>query len=149
MGASRWKIRIACGEDLNFLYSTWLNSYRCDSLIGRSTKKSIFFDEYKRVLDSILSATKTETLIACLPQDEKVILGYLVFEEGILHYVFTKQDFRRMGIARSLFSVAFGDGVSLPSHTHLTRTGREILKSQSGLTYNPFLLFSRVFTETK
>lgn len=137
----QWAIRPASGSDLNFLYSTWLNSYRCDSKIGKSTKKSVYFGEYYSVVDSILE--KAKTLIACLSEEPNVIVGFLVFEPQVLHYCFTKESFRGLGVARSLYDRAFG-GAGALFHTHKTRQAEPILEKLPALTYNPFLLFTRV-----
>jgi GNAT superfamily N-acetyltransferase len=150
MRASNWTIRPARGSDLNFLYSTWLNSYRCDSSLGRSTKKSVFFAQYYGVLDAIFEKPGTATLVACLPDDESVILSFLVFGPGVVHYCFTKQSFRRLGIARSLFEAARerGLGAGAVEYSHKTRHAALIVDTRQDFTYNPFLLFSRFQTET-
>lgn len=149
-----WKIRPAIGADLNFIYSTWLKSYRCDSTLGRQVRKSIFFKEYYGVLDSIFQRERTRTLVACLPWNEVVILGFLVFEPDIIHYCFTKSDWQKKGVSKSLALRAFGSlpkRQKLPSgfigreiqFTHRTRHFGEVCESRPGLIFNPFNLFKK------
>lgn len=140
---NNWSIRLAVPADLSFIYSSWLNSYRSDSGIGRSTRKSIFFKEYNRVIDGILSDPFTRILVACLPDESNVICGFLAFAPGTLHYCFVKEDFRRFGIARSLAEEALGEGVSEIWCTHRTELSRPIFQKNTELQYNPFLLFQR------
>lgn len=88
-------------------------------------------------MDWILAQESTVTLVAVLPDDPSIILGYLVYEPGILHYVFVKEAFTRIGIARSLY-----DRAGLPmTCTHKTVTVRPIMDKYPNIVYNPFLLF--------
>lgn len=152
--AKDWKIRHARGEDLNFIYSTWLKSYRCDSPTGRSVRKSVFFREYYGVLDSIFQSRSTQTLVACLPNNEIVLLGFLVFQPDILHYIVVKSDWQQRGVAKSLCEKAFGSLPArqiLPSayigreiqYTHYTRHFEPVLYQRPGMIFNPFLLFQK------
>jgi GNAT superfamily N-acetyltransferase len=140
---SKWLLRAPKSSDLNFIYSTWLNNYRSDSEIGKSIKKSIYFAEYYGVLDAIFECKQTKVLIACLPEETNVILGFLVGADKILHYIFVKEDFRRNGIGRSLFENCFPEGGGAVEFTHRT-TSTHRLAEKLSLTYNPFLLFERI-----
>ena len=83
--------------------------------------------------------------MACLPNDVSVVLGYLVSEPQIIHYVFVKESFRRFGIARMLFDHEHDD-LGLTECTHKTFISDEIIRNH-GLVYNPFLLFKRGLDE--
>lgn len=145
-----WAIRPAIGSDLNFIYSTWLNSYRSDSKIGNSTRKSIYFSHYYGVLDAILRNQRTKVLVSCKLDEPNVIFGFFVFENSIddinpatIHYSFVKEGFRRHGILKSLFEKAFDGAGAAFFYTHQTREIEKILKENPKFLYNPFLLFSR------
>lgn len=137
-------LRPAQATDIAFIYSTWLNSYRTDSDLGKSCKKSVFFNEYKEVIDNILSNSGTEILVAALPNDESVILGYLVYQATpsiCIHYCFIKESFRRFGIAKELVN-------SLPKQnsyviSHKTYTLNHIIQQNQVFTYNPFILYKK------
>lgn len=134
-------IRDAHPADIAFIYSTWLRSYRNDSLIGLSVKKSIFFETYRLVLDQILAKNTTKVLVACLPEDDSVILGYLVADptEKVLHYIFVKDAFRRFHIAQTLYDKVFSEmGEGVVSITHSTHHVKNFIEK---FTYNPFLLY--------
>ena len=129
------------GLDIPFIYATWLNSYRNDSLIGLSVRKSVFFENYRSVLDHLLAKDSTKVYVACAPNDPSVIFGYIVAEPeaNVLHYAFTKEAFRGFGIAKVLFKHAFKtESISAVSITasHITRSTKHLCKN-----YNPFLLF--------
>lgn len=148
-----WCIRTANGSDLNFIYSTWLNNYRSDSRIGRSVRKGIFFSEYYSVIDKILGKNSTHVLIAHPPNEPNVITAFMVYEDSIddtpfvLHYAFTKEVFRNLGIAKSLFLKAkSGEGATV--FTHHTRTIDSLLEKYCDFIYNPFLIFSKTEGES-
>ena len=66
--------------------------------------------------------------IACDPTDEDAIVGFAAFTGPELHYVYVKQPFRKMGIARMLL-----DGVAITRYTFRSRQARP----PSGWRYTP------------
>jgi GNAT superfamily N-acetyltransferase len=130
-------IRDAIGEDINFIYATWLQSYRNDSFTGGASRKSVFYEFYNPVLDHLLS--KSFVKVAALHDEPAVILAYCCFESGgILHYVYVKEAFRRMGIARELVTLA-----APKFYTHQTRSSKEAALKMLNVDYNPYLLYTR------
>lgn len=135
-----FKIRQATGNDLPFLYDTWLNSFRYDSPLGKSCKNSVFFSEYKLVVDRILS--ESETLVAHSPEDSDLIFAYLVFQvPDIIHYAFCKEAFRMLGIVHELYLEAFGPTPRKIDVTHKTTKIAEIFRVNQNLIHNPFHLY--------
>ncbi len=140
--ALEFKIRSAVGDDIPFIYSTLLRSYRYDSDLGKSTSKSVFFENYQLVLDKILANPDTQILVACNPAEQNVILGYLIHEPTTLHYVFVKEAFRQLGVATALYTFAF-DELDSVSVTHVTRSVEPLMRSKSRLVFNPFKLYQK------
>jgi GNAT superfamily N-acetyltransferase len=136
--SEEWTFRLPTGADVPFIYSTWANSMRYSSVLGKSCRNTIFFKEYTKVIDRILSQPDTETLIACFPEQPTVIFGYIVFQGPIIHYVFVKEAFQKQGIAKSLVAVA---GKAFDTYTHKTFILKHILERFPELTYNPFHLY--------
>jgi hypothetical protein len=135
-----FNIRAVSGNDIPLIYSTWLKSYQCDSNVGLSVSKSVFFENYRLIVDQILEKNTTEILIACSNDDPNVIYGYLIAEpsENILHYIFVKEPFRNFKIAKSLFNQAFHDGMGVVIITHSTYSAKELTGK---FTFNPFKLW--------
>ncbi len=143
MNPQEWKIRSAIGTDLNFIYSSWLHSYRHNSKLASSTKRKIYFKEYYGVIDWILSRPATKVSIAYSPEEPKVIFAFLVYEPDAIHYCFTRESMREMGLAASLITEAFrGDGEI--QVTHQTEEVRKWMRGNSRLIYNPFRLFNQI-----
>lgn len=137
-----YKIRQATGKDLSFIYDTWLNSFRYDSPLGKSCRNSVFFNEYKLVIDRVLS--EAETLVAHTPENENLILAYLTFQPPfIVHYAFCKDAFRRLGITKALFKEAFKSETAKVEYTHRTGFVSEFLRAKENFTHNPFHLFAK------
>lgn len=134
----KWILREPKDSDLSFIYATWLNSYHYDSWT-KQIQKSVFFENYKLVIDEILLNSKIK--IACLPIDHDIILGYLVYDEpNILHYCFVKNDFRQFGIANSLIAESLSVKASI-TITHRTKTLLSIIRAKQNITFNPFKLY--------
>ena len=140
---TEYKIRHALPSDVAFVYSTWLNSYKRDSALGKSTRDTIFFNEYRFVVDYILNRPNVDVMVCCHPDEISVIFGYAVYEPGILHYVFVKEAFRRLGIAKALLTDA-RDAFEITTH----RTSSGDLTGHT-LAHNPFLLFKTLEGESK
>lgn len=134
---SIWSIRDINPEDHNFIYSTWLNSYRYDSYL-KSTPKSIYYNEYKLVVEDLLRTSKT--IICCLRDSPEVILGYLVFTPTLFHYCFVKEAFRNYGLAKAMHKHANTPTIYI---SHKTNTLNKILKGKNEFSYNPFILFHK------
>lgn len=134
----RWAIRKPRSQDLDFIYATWLNSYFGDSCYYHSVRKSVYKREYAKIIDRLLSISSI--LIACKPDDEIVIYGYLVFEPRTIHYCYIKEAFRFSGMAKALIATGVGK-LDYVQVSHQTNKLKPILEKYPFLTYNPFILF--------
>jgi hypothetical protein len=134
------QIRHVQPQDISFIYSTWLKSFKHDSMLGKSLRTGVFFENYREVIDHILS--ESTVLIACLPEDSNVIIGYLVFQPNIIHYAFIKESFRRLSVCRQLITNAKLD-INHCEFTHLTLKITNFIQAYAGLTYNPVLLYKK------
>ncbi len=139
-----WLIREPKASDIPFIYDAWTKCYKHGSSLGKSCKSPLFFDEYKRVIDHILQDPLTSGYVACLPEEQDVIIGYSVFEfiSHILHWVFVKESFRDFGVARSLIPNEFFKAPKIYC-THKTFYVEPIFRNNPNLEFNPFLLYQR------
>lgn len=114
----------------NLIYATWLRSYQASSPATKTIPREQFFSGHHQVLDRIFSRSP-EVRLAVLPEDPEVVLGWLVREKSIVHYVYVKPAFRRYGIARALLGEQPWD-----TYTHHTYALRELPISHA--THNPY-----------
>lgn len=141
MNNHSWTIRLAEPNELDFIYATWLNNFRNDSTIGKSCRKSVFFSEYPYVLDQLLDRPLTKVIVAASKENPELILAYLVYELDQLHYCFTKEIYRGLGIMKSLFEKAFEKRERVQI-THRTYTIEPLLEKHKNLFhFNPFKLY--------
>ena len=136
-------IREATPEDLSFIFSSWLKSFR-SGLICKHVDNTIYFSEHHKVIERLLK--RSTTVMACDPNDPATIYGYLCFDrvEGILvvHYAYVKQTFRGMGVLRQLLKSIEGhdwNGAGLFSHSTLISSR---LSLKYNLVYHPYILLN-------
>ena len=134
------RVRTATEEDANFILNSWLKSFR-NSFFAKSINSTVYFTEHHKVLRKLLK--RSTTLIACNPEDANQIYGYLVLEkvDGILciHFTYTKQVFRKLGVQRQLLALVnhdFDNDSALYSHD--TKMARE-LAAKFKLVYHPYI----------
>lgn len=136
-------IRAVREDDINFIYSSWLKSHR-RSTYAQAMSADVYYDNHKKLLTHLLD--RGQILVACNQDDEEQIFGWIVFEPlketMILHYVYVKDPYRRLGLANRLFTQArdFIHDVGLPVlATHETHKFPHLQESWN-LIYNPYVL---------
>jgi len=126
-------IRVANKEDENFIYSCWMRGvfYNNEYMRGQITEDA-FFKMYRSVIKKVLKREDVSCLMACIIEQPDVVVGFSVFEPGVLHWVYVKQAWRGFGIAKELVP----DGVH--SVTHLTKQAAEHKPKE--WVFNPYLI---------
>ena len=123
-------IRLATSRDLPFIFSSWLESYRKES----GVRNTIYFREHHKLLERLL--TRSVVFVATPSDDPELIAAYIVYEEGVLHWVYTRHSMRHLGLATKLVEKA---GIVAPFfYSHKTPTSSAWL-SRIGGEYNPYL----------
>lgn len=138
------KIRKATANEHNFILSYWLKSYYHTSVFTNKLCAEAYFPAQERLIKRAL--IKGVALLACDPEDEQVIYGFIVGEnhpdQDILHYILVKEAFQNFGVARELIN-AFRKNKSA-SYTHLTKNIRGAKRGTHSLfgydaLYAPYL----------
>jgi len=123
-------------SDLAFIFNSWLKSYR-DSSFGKSISNPMYFRQHHHVIDKLIG--RTEIILAVNQDDPKQIYGYVCMERRgpipILHYLYVKQPYRKLGIARQLFALLPDDPFI---YTHESPVVSKF--SQKGV-YSPYQMF--------
>jgi ribosomal protein S18 acetylase RimI-like enzyme len=131
------EVRPGYVEDLNFIFATWLRSYRHASQFARKISNEIFYSRHHLVIDLILKRNGSKVLVAHPKGEPDVILGYVVTETqpdgaNVLHYSYVKKSFRQMGIAKALWK-----DMNSTVFTHHTADADWIAK-KFNLVYDPY-----------
>jgi len=117
--------------DRGFIFSTWLKGllYGCPQYKG--VDQAAFYENMGSELEDLVAQPYLKITVACLAEDEDVVLGYAVTSQDALHWVFVKKAWRSQGIARSL--------LGRPFKTFSARTAAgDALAAKKGLVYNPW-----------
>lgn len=133
-----WKIRPATPDDISFIYATWLPSYYVDTSYFKTIRNRIYYTNYREVIDTILLSARID--VACKPDEDNVIFGYMVSEPETAHYVFIKEPFRGFKIARALYSNRFKPD-EIVVITHQTKHLRPLIENKDNIVFNPFKLY--------
>jgi hypothetical protein len=97
-------------NDLNFIYSSWINSYN-DNNFFNPIKGPAYYGYQKLLINKLLN--QSEVSVICNPEDKDQIFGYAVYElrpdsEPIIHWLYIKYTFRKLGLARFLLDSIMG-----------------------------------------
>jgi GNAT superfamily N-acetyltransferase len=128
------KFREIQETDLPFVFNSWLKSYR-NSKEGKLLKNDQYFLEQKNRIEALLEWSKV--VVASDPEDEWHVFGYAVATQvqgtSILHYVYVKQPFRKLGIGKALVNAVSEPNAPAVFTTHPTSSGRFLrLKKYEG-----------------
>lgn len=115
-----------------------MNSQRSEGSFPHMATETYVAVQLPRVTRAL---ARSQVVVACNPEEPGQIFGWICFERSglgtVIHYVYTKHVFRRMGVATALFSAANPSGGPVT----VTSTGRlfEDLRAKYSLTYDPTL----------
>ncbi len=142
MHNSQVRLRPASEEDIPFIFSSWLKSYKASPDMTH-IDNNIFFTEQHRLIEFLLKNGKV--LIACNNIDPTQLFGWICCDKidniFCLHYVYVKHTFRKMGICASLLK-AFGHSTEMAGvYTHHTKV-MEVLRHKFNLLHHPYILIN-------
>lgn len=135
------KYRALSLNDINFIYASWLKSYR-QSEFAKDMPNDVFFTEHKEIINTILNNPNTSVHIICNPEDVDQVYGYLVEDatHQILHFAYIKYNYRHFHLMSTLLStLGYTSKVTPTFITHIPRH-YDIIKEKYNLVYNPYLL---------
>ena len=135
-------IRLHEATDEDFIYSTWMKSFR-DNSYARAVPTQLYNIGQRKRINKILSKEGVNVLIACDAETPELIYGYAVMERtpDVLHYVYVKSAYRKLGIAKALL-IDFLDNSVLYTHKGdivIERLLRDD-PTYNQWVYNPYLL---------
>jgi GNAT superfamily N-acetyltransferase len=130
-------------NDHAYIKATWVENYR-QSRATQQIVNPVYFPGQRSLIERIFAVCPIETdiLVACDPEDERVIYGWAVGrrETATLHYVYVRQEWRGLGIGDRLIQTITGRHDSAFSITHLPGDRRFFSRLAKHAIYNPYLL---------
>ena len=102
----------------NLIMGPFLNSLRYGNDLFKLIDKDSYFTSYAQYIELLMKRKLTAIKLAML--SDETILGWCMYEEKTVHYVWVKEHQRRNGIAKSLLPKEFD------TITHITNKGINI-----------------------
>lgn len=134
------KIRPAIEADSAFIFNSWLQSNRNQGF-ARNVNSATYFAEQHKLIEGLLKTAKT--FVATDPEDPSTIYAWVCYEriEGILtiHYAYTKQPFRRLGLQVELLKEAAHDWTTASICTHFNYKLVNLFDKRN-IMYHPYIL---------
>lgn len=107
------KIGAPTADEYAFVYDAWANSFKKSPWAG-CVPNSLWDTVSRQLIRSTLErgAIVQVATVDIEGQDGRRVAGYTVTEpeRNILHWLFVKADFRRLGVGKRLLAVACPDG---------------------------------------
>lgn len=129
-----FNLRAAEGQDeLNFVRKTWLREYgenawpAAEFSFGPS-----YMTEHHRCIDAALK--RGAVTVAYRPSMPTRVCGFAITESNVVHFVFVRGRWRRMGVAKLLLRPLHDDPALYTHRTLMLRT----LKVPAAWTFNPY-----------
>lgn len=118
-------------QDKHFIYSTYLRGlYYGSDFYGKIAKDVFFASESLLLDDALLSA---EVLVAHLPEDSDIIIGYAIVQGPSLRYCFVKDGFRHKRVMSTLLQ-----NCQIKSVNRLTKVIESVMIKRQW-TFNPYV----------
>lgn len=134
------RMRSISDADINFVFNSWLKSFK-GSPMYKHVENTIYFQNHHKLLQQCIM--KSQVILACDENDLSQILGYVVADkiDGILtiHYVYVKQAFRGLGVAKMLMQEVGFDRKVATIYTHGTEFGIKLGK-YFNCVFHPYVL---------
>jgi hypothetical protein len=132
-------IRSATEDDHGFILNSWLKSYYDTADLSPRISREVFFKNEGKIIKELL---RTELIkVICNPHDETHIYGYACYNDTpvTLHYIYVKQPFRKMGLAKNLLRdyLESEDVIVSYSTSRIKRFGKHY-----NFKYNPYVRFN-------
>ena len=126
--------------DEAFVLATWIKSNR-NSPATRAFPSPIYLIGQRHRIMRLLNKAGTRITVACDSEEPSLIYGYAVWtDDDILHYVYVKSTYRRLGVAKRLLE---GKDVTPILYTHRSPDiwVEQLLRDKYiHYVYNPYLL---------
>lgn len=135
-------IRPMVENDRAFLANSWLQNFKRESDWSRHLDVEMYFRSHRHLVHKLLATS--DVWVACDPEDPTLILGFIVGydspEAAVIHYLYVREKFRRVGIGRQLFATLTRGQAKPVVGTHWTASSRSIARETHPAVYNPYLL---------
>lgn len=133
-------LRYATEDDQNFIYSSWLKSYRNTEGPNRMSNET-YYNNYKKLVKDLIN--KHSVLLVVNPEDTTQVYGYICYSMyqniPVVHYIYVKYTYRKLELAKYLVSSIIPKIKQKPILVTFANRVFDKLKDSYLLIYNPFI----------
>ncbi len=126
-------IRDAVEADRPFIFASWLRGLKHANDYFELIENEAYFKHQHSTIENILDDFEVTVRIACLKDDQSVILGYAVYKNTRLDWLFVKRSWRGIGLAKDLTPP------NIATVSHFTKLGLSLLRKYPNVRFNPYL----------
>jgi hypothetical protein len=122
-------------RDGSFVRAAWIRSFESSPVAG--SLGAHYLGRWTDVVDNLLA--RRTALVATSPDAPDLLLGFVCgdSEQGVIDFAFTKDRFRRNGVARALIKDLFPSGIpTMIYYTHQTGCSRDYARIHQGYRYD-------------
>ncbi len=146
-----FKIRDGKPEDIPFVMNSFLKKFR-ESIPIRLVTDRVYYENQHYVITQIMQAPGAKLAVACDPEDENHVYGYVLSEEltpdwVLLHFCYVKGAFRKFGIGKTLITTAIAQASKI-QYTHRLNSIK-YLNKQNNWEFNPFYTWAMAKPEKR
>lgn len=120
-------------DELKLVLDSWSNSFRKSQYAG-CIPNNLWPEVSRQTATQLMTRTGARTICALTPTADGTrgrVMGYSVSEPGILHWLYVKKDYRRLGIGSQLLQELIGNWNDSerkrPRYTHRTDSSGRFL----------------------
>lgn len=112
-------------NDIPFIHETWRKNYYKGANYSKHLSPQEFDAAHRPIRNNILLKRDATIIVAASKEDPDVIIGWIAVQKPLqskgmfLHYLYVKEEFRRLGIGSELVKRAIPDEPVM--FTHMTR----------------------------
>jgi len=111
-------------EEFPFIFDSWARSFRRSPWAG--CVPNHLYDAVSRECSRGI-VDRGATVIVARPDDVARVMGYAVWEPGVLYFLYVKEAFRRMGVGSALLKKIVPSDSDGWVYTHRTRASQGFL----------------------
>jgi len=121
-------------DEFPFIFDSWARSFRRSPWAG-CVPNHLYDAVSRECSKGILDRPDARVVVALPDPDTRRVMGYYVAEPGVLHWLYVKDSFRRMGIGRRLLEHATAGHDGPWTYTFRTRLSQRFLGDR--FTWDP------------
>jgi hypothetical protein len=128
-------------SDTGFVFNSCLKSFR-GALVNKKVSNAVYYKNEQKILASYIQSVGAQIIVACDPNDENTIFGYMIFnlQKNSIWFSYVKETFRRLGVFKEMLIASKLDVTSPIIYHHDTFGGASVISALKSIKfeYVPF-----------